>query len=359
MKRALFCTDARMLFSGGIGTYEQNLFKRMDFSELGLPVRIYYRTDREADFLRQYQPKAELVRCPYWIYRPQEQLFWLRNLKGGFFWAPSYNIPWCGYEKLVATLHDACLCMTRYVSPILNIYSRVMFGRIAQKADAAIAVSDFAKKMSQERGGLKKLPIYVTKLGVESAWSEDEKLPKPFDFAYFVYVGNIKPHKNLPRFLEAFKKADVPQKLVCVGAFKNLKLRDEKAVRAMRAMGERVVFADELIGAPLRAVVKGSDGLVMPSVYEGFGLPPLEAMAAGVPALVSTAEPMPELCGESPLYFDPLDIGQMTEGLRCLAGLQGDERTRRIEQGRKRAAEYTWEKTARETMDVLRKVLAA
>lgn len=346
-----------MLFAGGIGTYEQNLLKRMDFGPLGLPVHIYYRTDAEADWLREHQPAATLHPCPSWIYRPEEQIFWLRNLKGGLFWAPNYNIPFWGYEKLVVTLHDACLCMTKYVSWILNAYSRIMYAAIRQNADMAIAVSEFGRRMSQEMGHILNVPIHVTNLGVDPNWFTAASAERPYPFDYFVYVGNIKPHKNLSRLLLAYQKVRPKQKLICVGSFRNLKLRDNEALRLMKSMGDSVVFTDELQGEPLRAIVKHSDGLILPSFYETFPLCPVEAMAAGIPVLSSRIPSMTELHGDIPIYCDPNSIDDIAEGIKKLDNLRGIDRKERTDKGIDHAAQFNWDKTASETLMVLKQTL--
>jgi glycosyltransferase involved in cell wall biosynthesis len=346
-----------MLFSGGIGTYLKNLLKRIRFQELGCEVEIYIRTEKEAAWLRQYQPESKVKFCPHWIYGFKEQFFWRENIKGGAFWAPHYNIPWDGYEKLIVTLHDAALPLTPHVPLIYNLYARVMYARIQKKANALIAVSEFARHMTQERGRIFGIPIYVTPLGVDPTWFTSQMGERVYRFPYIIYIGNLKKHKNLIRLLKAFEQVDPEYKLVCVGAFKNLKSRDESARREMRKMADRVVFADEVIGEPLRQLVKHSSGLVLPSTYEGFGLPPLEAMAARVPALVSWAEPMPEVCGEAALYCDPYSVKSIAEGLQKLISLKGEERESLIEKGVEHAAKYNWDKTAAQTFDVFKRTL--
>lgn len=358
MKDHLLTIDARMLFAGGIGTYLQNLLKRIRFEELGVRVEIYVRTDEEAAWMRQYQPDAAIKRHPYWIYGFKEQFFWLKNLKGGAFWAPHYNIPWGGYDKLIVTLHDAALPLTPHTPLIYNIYSRVMYWRIRQKANAILTVSEFSRHASQEKGGILGIPMTVTLLGVDPTWFTSTKAPSPYPFKYLVYVGNLKPHKNLTRLLQAFKKVDADYKLVCVGPFKNLKSRDNRAHALMREMSDRVIFTDELTGEPLRAIVKNAEGLVLPSTYEGFGLPPLEAMASRVPVLASWALPMPEVCGKSPIYCDPYSIESIADGLRELINLKGEERERRISEGYEHASQFNWDKTAAQTFEVFRRTLS-
>lgn len=358
MKDNLLTIDARMLFAGGIGTYLQNLLKRIRFEELGLRVEIYARRDAEAAWLRQYQPDALVKYHPDWIYGFKEQFFWLKHLSGkGAFWAPHYNIPWAGYEKLIVTIHDA-LPLTHHVPLIHQMYGRVVYGRIRKKANAILTVSEFSRTSIQERGRIMGIPITVTHLAADPVWFTATTYERPYPFPYVVFVGNLKPHKNLVRLLQAFQKLDTPHKLVCVGPFRKLKSRDDGAFRLMSRMADRVVFTDEVSHEKLRAIVKNADGLVMPSVYEGFGLPPLEAMASRVPVLASWAQPMPEVCGKSALYCDPYSVESIAEGLKELVELKGDERERRTDEGYEHAAQFNWDTTAAQTLEVFRRTLS-
>lgn len=380
MKRNLLSIDARMLFAGGIGTYIQNLLKRIRFETLGLQVDVYVRTQKEAQWMKEFQPNASVKICPYWIYGVKEQLFWLKNLKGGAFWAPHYNIPWGGYEKLIVTLHDAALPLTEHTPWFYHLYAGVMYGRIRQKANAILTVSEFSRHMNQERGRIFGIPMTVTLLGVDPTWFTAPSGPRPYSFKYLIYIGNLKPHKNLIRLLKAWEKLSEnsqrekkystdlarpePQspdisdyKLVCVGPFKSLKSRDENAFRLMNRMKGNVIFSEEIVGEPLRDLVKHAEGLILPSTYEGFGLPPLEAMASSVPVLASWAEPMPEVCGPSALYCDPYSVEEIAAGIKRLVGLSGQERQMRIAAGVEHAAKFNWDKTAKETFEVFKTTL--
>ena len=358
LKKKLLSIDARMLFAGGIGTYEQELLKRMNFDELGLPVEIYYRTEKEKEWLAQHQPKATLKHCPHWIYKPAEQFYWMQHLRGGVFWAPHYNIPFFGYEKLVVTLHDGAFALTKHVPWFYNLYAGIMFWWINLRANAALAVSAFGKRMSIENGKLTRVPICVTNLGVDEAWFAPAKPESPYPFPYFVYVGNIKPHKNLTRMLQAYKLANPGIKLVCIGSFKNLKFKDKAAEQLMKEMGTDVIFVDEMRGEGLREVIKHSAGLILPSLYETFSMPPTEAMAAGVPVLSSRIPSMTELHGNHVIYCDPYRVEDIANGILELRDLRGAKRDAQIKAAQEHIRQFVWEKTARETMDVLKKVLA-
>ncbi len=357
MKDKVLTIDARMLFAGGIGTYLQNLLKRIRFETLGLRVEIYVRTDAQAAWMRQYQPDATIKRCPHWIYGIEEQLFWLKNLKGGLFWAPHFNIPWRGYERLVVTVHD-CFPLTPIAHPLMRLYGGVMFGRIKRAANAIITVSDFSKNEMAVRAKISPNRVNVIYSGVAPVWFTRAEGSPPYDFPYLVYIGNLKVHKNLRRLLQAFEKLQTNHKLVVVGPKKELKMRDDAALNLMGHLRERVVPVERATDEELLRLVKHARGLVLPSLYEGFGLPPLEAMAAGVPTLVGNAASMPEICGPAALYCDPTSVEDIQEGIEKLIHLQGEERERRIEKGYEHAAQFNWDKTVTQTLEVFRRTLS-
>jgi glycosyltransferase involved in cell wall biosynthesis len=357
VKNKILSIDARMLFSGGVGTYLQNLLKRMPLQELGLKVKIYYRTDKESAWLKQHQPAAILKHCPHWIYGIKEQLFWLKNIKGGAFWSPHFNIPFWGPEKRLVTIHDGAFHLGSGVPPLLHLYGRVVYWFIRQRADAIITVSEFAKKRITTRAGIAEERIRAINLGVDEEWFAPAKAERPYAFPYFIYVGNIKPHKNLPRLLKAFEKSGVEQKLVCVGAFKNSKFRDEIAkeeIQRLQGKG-RVIFTEEIFGEPLQNLVKHADGLLMPSLEESFGLPLLEAMAAGVPVLASNIESVTDLHEGKLLLCDPYKIDDIARELRELAELNGEARGKIVREGREHARQFDWDKTAQATFNVMKK----
>ena len=175
------------------------------------------------------------------------------------------------------------------------------------------------------------------------------------DRPYFLFVGTLQPRKNLERLLSAFDRvsAERPDLLLAmVGAGGWQPERLERALAGVRAR-DRVRLLGYVEDDDLPSLLSGSLGLAFPSLYEGFGLPALEAMACATPVLTSNTSSLPEVVGESGLLVDPLDV----EAIACgLARLADDADLRRVlgERGRDRAAAFTWERAARETLAVLR-----
>ncbi len=176
---------------------------------------------------------------------------------------------------------------------------------------------------------------------------------------YLLFVGTLEPRKNLPGLFGAYRRlldegiAQAP--LVVVGGKGWLY---EEIFARVEALGlrERVRFLHAVPDADLPALYNGAALLVLPSFYEGFGLPALEAMACGTPVVVSDRGSLPEIVGEAGVRVDPDDEAAIAEGLRGLL-LDPDLRRRLAEKGQARAARFTWERTARETLAVYHRVL--
>jgi glycosyltransferase involved in cell wall biosynthesis len=176
---------------------------------------------------------------------------------------------------------------------------------------------------------------------------------------YFLFVGSVEERKNLRRLLQAC--ADLwatgeERPLVVVGA---RRWKYSKIMNSVRELDleRRVIFTGHVPDSDLPALYNGADLFVFPSLYEGFGLPPLEAMACGTPVVCSNASSLPEVVGDAALTVDPHDVEALSEAMhRVLSDpdLADDLRRRGLE----RAARFTWDQAARETIDVYREVLS-
>ncbi len=179
-------------------------------------------------------------------------------------------------------------------------------------------------------------------------------LPDGVQPPFLLFVGTIEPRKNLPRLLRALRRLrrrrPVPPLVVAgrpgwaYGTTLDL-LRADPGVRLLGHVDDPT----------LAALYRGATALCMPSVYEGFGLPVLEAMVAGLPSLVGNQGSLPELAGGAALEVDPTDVGSIADGLARL--LDDDAlRARLIAEGRERARHFTWEAAATRTLEVVRRM---
>ena len=173
---------------------------------------------------------------------------------------------------------------------------------------------------------------------------------------YVLYMGINKPHKNLVFLLQLFAELNTDAKLVLAGMQDPRYSQVREEARRLR-VDDRVVFLGEVADSDLPTLYNGAELFVFPSLYEGFGLPVLEAMACGTPVVCSSASSLPEIVGDAAVTLDPRDRGgwvaAMTEVLEN-EELRADLRTK----GPARAAGFSWEDTARETFGVYRSVLS-
>lgn len=368
--RSRVAVDARMMRSSGIGRYIRELvplLRRGGGLRLALigdlaNVRALA-TGNEPVSGRPNDDRvsAEVTfhHCAAPIYSVREQLELPRAIPcdADTIWVPHYNFPLRARGRLVVTVHDVLhLAHPAYVRGAHRRgYARMMFSRLRGRADAIIVDSRFTADELVRHARIDPRRIQVVHLGVGMEWfaarvDTGTQSGRP----YFLYVGNVKPHKNLGILLEAFRVAGnvLAHDLVIAGRREGLLGGDHAVVVAAARFGGRVRFTGEVSDAELRALVAGAEALVLPSRYEGFGLPALEAMAAGCPAIVSNAGSLPEVCGDAALYFHPADAHGLADHLVRVA----EDRHLRddlVAAGRAHAGRFTWERCAALTREVL------
>jgi glycosyltransferase involved in cell wall biosynthesis len=162
---------------------------------------------------------------------------------------------------------------------------------------------------------------------------------------YLLAVGKDFPHKGMTTLLRALARVPRPMRLVCAGEQVWSDGRDSAALTSQLGIADRVRWLPHLSDDDLIAVLRGAHALVYPSLEEGFGLPPLEAMALGVPVVAARAMSIPEVCGDGALYFEPGNVDDLARVLELLPAA-GAEREALIARGRRRAAGFSWRQTA-------------
>lgn len=170
---------------------------------------------------------------------------------------------------------------------------------------------------------------------------------------FILYVGTLQPRKNLVRLIEAFETIadDEPDLKLVLAGRRGWKIEEiDHAIETSRHR-PRILLPGHVADADLPALYSSATAAALISLYEGFGLPALEAMACGAPVLVSDRGSLPEITGNAAIIADPLDVRAIAAGFSAL--LDPDERARRIADGRQRAAGFTWHHSGRDTLEVL------
>jgi alpha-1,3-rhamnosyl/mannosyltransferase len=280
--------------------------------------------------------------------------------------APAYTAPFWSGVPVVVTVHDVSYELHPEWYPYRRDKARRAFYRwSARTATRILTVSAFSVSEISAAYGIPADRVTVTPLGVAPAFGADpavpDRLPRGVSQPFLLHVGDLHARRNLALVVEAMLAARRRSpalrtlSLVLAGVDRGLG-RALRAIAVAADAPDAVVQLGEIDERELRALYRGASALVYPSLYEGFGLPLIEAMASGTPVIASRAASIPEVVGDAGMLLDPRDVPAWTD---AIAGVLGDpERQARMRvAGRARAAEFTWERTARLTLDVYHRAL--
>lgn len=293
-----------------------------------------------------------------------EQLVLPRRLAGELLWSPVHSGP-VAYAPQVVTVHDVVpLEHPEWLAARFARWYRWMLPRLLQRAERLIAVSGFTRNRIVASLGIDPERIEVIPLGVNPRFvpvgaDAIERMRAALGLGerpYFLSLGSLEPRKNLAGLLDAWQRAlpglPTDLQLVVAGA------AGRSAVFGRGARSEwpsRCIAPGRVDDHWLPALYSGADCFAYLSHYEGFGLPPLEAMACGTPVLVSDIDVFREISGDAALRAAPGDPNAIAEALVRIAG-SPELGQQYAELGRARAAQYRWSETARATAEVLRRV---
>jgi glycosyltransferase involved in cell wall biosynthesis len=353
--------DVRKYSDLGIGTYIRTLLAEYD-SRLTHDL-VLFAAPEEADLIRS-RHRGEVVVESAGKYSVKE-LFSLsakaRRLKCDLFHAPHYTLPFFLPCPGVVTIHDLIhLKFPESFNAVKQAYARAIIGHACSAADAVITDAAFTKEDLVKTFRISPEKIHVVHLGVRLEFTtalagggaRTTAHPLPDGTPYVLYVGSLKPHKNVPVLLRAFAQIiDIPDlRLVFSGEPFDangglLSLARELGVRG------RIIDAGRVSTDGLVSLYQNAAVVVLPSTYEGFGLPILEAMACGTPVIGARAASIPEVIGEGGMLFDPSDPAELARLIRAVATEKGLSESQRA-YGLKNAARFSRERQALRTIEI-------
>ncbi|HZP59423.1 MAG TPA: glycosyltransferase family 1 protein [Opitutaceae bacterium] len=358
-RRALV-VDGRMLFSSGIGRYLREILQRIP-KDAPFELSAVYNTLQQKEWLETFVPSAVPVASGARIYSCREQWLAFSLPADATFWVPHYNIPRLGRCRVVATVHDlAPLALPGIFRGRLRQWAaRFYFGGVKRRACHVIAVSRFTHGELLRRGLAQAENISVIPNGVGAFWRRGRRVPEVRN--RLLYVGNLKPHKNLARLIEAVEIVQKrhPVELAITGRIEGFRTGLDRALLKKLDSTDWIRLLGETTDGELREHYQQAGALVFPSLYEGFGLPLLEALAAGCPAVASNIGALTEIGGKprqeggAVEYFDPYNVEDMAAAIDRTLALSDGERNRVKAVGRAIASAHTWDKAAESTWSLL------
>lgn len=264
-----------------------------------------------------------------------------RRSGSDWFVSPGYAVPATWRRHAAVTVHDLIyLDVAGEGHRIQDLYYERVVRPFVRRSDVVLTVSEFSRGRILDWSGAASDSVVVVGNGVSEDYFVDTA--ERGSGGYVLFVGNHKPHKNVPRLVEAVSRLSVGDvRLAFTGP------PDAQVVDLARShgMAGRLDFLGLVPESELPLVYARSGAVAIPSLYEGFGLPALEGMAAGVPVVASSVTALPEVVGHVGIGVDPLDVASIAAGLDLALG-DTDVRIRAAALGPARAREFTWDRVA-------------
>jgi len=365
--------DARKLHDYGIGTYVRNLVSGLARQD-GDDTYVLLCREDDQDYARSLGPRFEALVETAGNYSVREQLsvpLALARARIDLFHAPHYVVSPLTRCPFIVTIHD-CIHL-RFPQYLPNraayFYARFVMTQSARRARRILTVSRASKEdiLHYLRVPADKVEVVYNALDERLAAPPTEAdlgrvrerylLTSPF----ILYTGNIKPHKNIDRLIEAYsilrRRGVEDVKLVIIGEEISKYANLRRLVHRFQ-LHQHVRFFGFVNDETLAAMYRLASIFVFPSLYEGFGLPPLEAMAAGAPVITSNTSSLPEVVGDAALLIDPMDAGALADAMaRVLRepALRADL----IARGRARVQAFSWDRSVARVRQIYAEIGAA
>jgi glycosyltransferase involved in cell wall biosynthesis len=358
--------DARKLHDFGIGTYIRNLLRQLarldqetEFVVLCLPEDL----DRVAALGENFRAVRETA-ANYSIAEQFKIPLALRRERVTLFHAPHYVLPPLVRCRSVVTIHDCIHLMFPQYLPnrFALAYARASINMAARRAVRVLTVSHSSKRdiLRFVATEPEKIDViynaYDERFGVEPREEDVVRVRERYQLhdEFVLYAGNVKPHKNLERLIQAFhivRRRNLDHlKLVLIGDEISKYAALRRAVH-QHQLHKYVRFLGYLPEETLAVMYRLAAVFVFPSLYEGFGLPPLEAMASGTPVVTSNVSSLPEVAGDAALLVDPYDPRAIADGIERVLTDEQLRRELRVK-GLARAKQFSWEDSVRRVHEI-------
>jgi glycosyltransferase involved in cell wall biosynthesis len=319
--------DQRWIGNHGIGRFARKVLADMDY----LPV-----------------PLAGHPAAPLDAWRLARALGGLTA--NDLFFSPGYNTPLFCASPFVFTICDLChIYCPEISSPMIRLYYATVMKRACHRATSILTISEFTRAQIVEWSGVSPDKVCNVGCGVDPSYGPEGDL-YGLPFPYLLSVSNRKRHKNEFRVVEAFARAGFGTELHLV--FTGSPTPELADCVARHRVNALVHFTGPVPEEKLPSLYRGAEALVFPSLYEGFGLPLLEAMACGIPVLTANTTALPEVAGGAAVLVDPTSVELIAKAMERIVS-DTSLRQRLKEDGMVRAAQFSWTKTVSRVREVL------
>ncbi len=363
--------DARKIADFGIGTYIRNLVQALGEQDQENQY-VLFAGMQNLENLEELPENFRVVleRSPSYSARELVSLSWrLFRLRLDLYHSTHYVLPAVVPCKAVVTIHDIIhLLYPEFLpSPLAFFYAQRMIRRSLSRGDRIISDSQNTKTDLMEYFDVDGRKIRVVYPGVAETFRDrlpkselDRKLAEfEIERPYLLFVGNPKPHKNLDNVIKAYARAleihPFEADLVCVGDRSGIEFKVRQRASQL-GLADRLHLLGHVDDEALPALYQGATLFLFPTLYEGFGLPVVEAMASGLPVVTSNTSALKEVAEGYAHLVNPLDVEEIAKAIaQCMA--DQDHREALVKLGLRRAEDFRWSRTAEQTLEVYNSAL--
>jgi glycosyltransferase involved in cell wall biosynthesis len=347
------------------GRYMDKLVENLHSFNISYNVTLLAKSHR-VDHFKKIAPKFTVIESNFKEFTFAEQLNLLGQINGlgpDLVHFTTIQQPVFYKHRKITTVHD--LTTARFRNPSKNwliftikqIIYKWVIKKVAHKSEAILTPSKFVKNDIAKYANIDSSRVTVTYEAGDRIPDKAIPLADLKDRQFIMYVGRPQPHKNLSRLIDAFVKLQSkhPELYLILAGKKDI-LYEEHERRVSRQKIKNVIFTGFVSEGQLRWLYENCAAYVFPSLSEGFGLPPLEAMMHGAPIISSNATCLPEVYGEAAHYFNPTDIDDMAAKIDDVLS-SPKLRQDLVEKGKKQVKKYSWKRMAGQTLEVYKQIL--